>query len=131
MISLFSIEFPFEEALRIFEVLSPQQLQLSPVLNSQYLELNSDRALVVTDKVIAKEFEMDGECSFNLRIIIMYCTCMYVQLGSGSLYTYNLPTLCSPLHACIYSPMPAWVHLICWLYNYNATPHSDVSSVIG
>ena len=49
----FKREFPFEEALRIFEV-----------LNSQYLELNSDRALVVTDKVIAKEFEMDGECSF-------------------------------------------------------------------
>ena len=46
----FKREFPFEEALRIFEV-----------LNSQYLELNSDRALVVTDKVIAKEFEMDGE----------------------------------------------------------------------
>ncbi|XP_064387949.1 TBC1 domain family member 17-like [Halichondria panicea] len=45
----FKREFPFEEALRIFEV-----------LNSQYLELNSDRALVVTDKVIAKEFEMDA-----------------------------------------------------------------------
>ncbi len=53
---------PFEEALRIFEV-----------LNSQYLELNTDRGLVVTDKVIAKEFEMDGECLFNFRIIILYC----------------------------------------------------------
>ncbi len=59
----FKREFPFEEALRIFEV-----------LNSQYLELNSDRALVVTEKVIAKEFEMDGECSLNLSV---YCTYMY------------------------------------------------------
>ncbi len=59
----FKREFPFEEALRIFEV-----------LNSQYLELNSDRALVVTDKVIAKEFEMDGECSFNLLCTVHKCT---------------------------------------------------------
>ncbi len=68
----FKREFPFEEALRIFEV-----------LNSQYLELNSDRALVVTDKVIAKEFEMDGECMFNLNND--YVLYIHVQLGSGSL----------------------------------------------
>ena len=46
----FKREFPFEESLRIFEV-----------LGSHYLELNSDKALVETDKAIAKEFELDGE----------------------------------------------------------------------
>ena len=45
----FKREFPFEESLRIFEV-----------LGSHYLELNSDKALVETDKAIAKEFELDG-----------------------------------------------------------------------
>jgi len=30
------------------------------VLGSHYLELNSDKALVETDKAIAKEFELDG-----------------------------------------------------------------------
>lgn len=45
----FKREFPFEESIRIFEVLS-----------SHYLELNSDKCLVETDKVIAKEFELDG-----------------------------------------------------------------------
>ena len=46
----FKREFPFEESLRIFEV-----------LGSHYLELNSDKALVETDKAIAKEFELDGK----------------------------------------------------------------------
>ncbi len=50
------------------------------MLNSQYLDLNSDRALVVTDKVIAKEFEMDGEAR-----LIYYVLYIHVQLGSGSL----------------------------------------------
>lgn len=30
------------------------------MLGSHYLELNSDKALVETDKAIAKEFELDG-----------------------------------------------------------------------
>ena len=46
----FKREFALEESIRIFEVLS-----------SHYLELNSDKALVETDKVIAKEFELDGK----------------------------------------------------------------------
>ena len=46
----FKREFPFGEALRLFEVIS-----------SHYLELNSDKALVETDKVIAKEFEHDSK----------------------------------------------------------------------
>jgi hypothetical protein len=46
----FKREFPFEESIRMFEVLS-----------SHYLELNSDKARVETDKVIAKEFELDGQ----------------------------------------------------------------------
>lgn len=45
----FKREFPFEESLRIFEV-----------LGSHYLELNSDKALMETDKAIAREFELDG-----------------------------------------------------------------------
>ena len=82
------------------------------MLNSQYLELNSDRALVVTDKVIAKEFEMDGECSFNLRIIIIYCTYMYNYVRGVRrvlYYTYmydiTLSYASNPLYAC--SPVPA------------------------
>ena len=45
----FKREFPFEESLRICEV-----------LGSHYLELNSDKALMETDKAIAREFELDG-----------------------------------------------------------------------
>ncbi len=45
----FKREFSFDDSIRIFEVLS-----------SHYLELDSDKALVETDKVIAKEFERDG-----------------------------------------------------------------------
>ena len=41
----FKREFPLEDSIRIFEVLC-----------SHYLELNSDKALVETDKVITKEF---------------------------------------------------------------------------
>ena len=46
----FKREFPFGDSLRLFEVIS-----------SHYLELNSDKALVETDKVIAKEFEHDSK----------------------------------------------------------------------
>ena len=46
----FKREFSFEDSLRLFEVIS-----------SHYLELNSDKALVETDKVIAKEFEHDSK----------------------------------------------------------------------
>ena len=42
----FKREFPLEDSIRIFEVLC-----------SHYLELNPDKALVETDKVIAKELE--------------------------------------------------------------------------
>jgi len=45
----FKREFQFQDSLRIFEV-----------LGSHYLELNSDKALVETDKAIAKEFELDA-----------------------------------------------------------------------
>ena len=38
------------------------------VLNSHYLELNSDKALVETDKVIAKEFEIDGEIAIECQL---------------------------------------------------------------
>ncbi len=54
---------------------------------------------------------MDGECSFNLRIIIMYCTYMHVQLGSGSLlntiHTISLPYAVLYMHA--YSPVPVYM----------------------
>ena len=46
----FKREYPFEESIRLYEVLC-----------SHYLELNSDKARVETDKVIAKEFELDGK----------------------------------------------------------------------
>ncbi len=46
----FKREFSFDESIRLFEVLS-----------SHYLELNSDKAILETDKVIAREFELDGE----------------------------------------------------------------------
>lgn len=49
----FKREFPFEDGIRIFEVIS-----------SHYLELNSDKALVETDKVIAREFEQDSKFIF-------------------------------------------------------------------
>ena len=45
----FKREFPLEQSIRLFEVLS-----------SHYLELNSDRAMVEADKVIASEFEREG-----------------------------------------------------------------------
>ena len=45
----FKREFPLEDSIRIFEVLS-----------THYLELTSDKAMVETDKVIAEEFELDG-----------------------------------------------------------------------
>lgn len=54
----FKREFPFEEGLRLFEVIS-----------SHYLELNSDKALVETDKVIAMEFEHDSKLHVVLHAI--------------------------------------------------------------
>lgn len=45
----FKREFDLEDSLRMFEV-----------LGTHYLELTSDKALLETDKAIAKEFELDG-----------------------------------------------------------------------
>ena len=56
----FKREFPFEAALRLFEVIS-----------SHYLELNSDKALVETDKVIAKEFEHDSKLVYTCFTLLI------------------------------------------------------------
>ena len=53
----FKREFQFGDGLRLLEVIS-----------SHYLELNSDKALVETDKVIAKEFEHDSK--WNPKVIV-------------------------------------------------------------
>ena len=52
----FKREFDLEDSLRIFEV-----------LGTHYLELTSDKALLETDKAIAKEFELDGGWSVGTR----------------------------------------------------------------
>ena len=57
----FKREFPFDDSLRLFEVIS-----------SHYLELNSDKARVETDKVIAREFEQDRESDVPCTSVVVF-----------------------------------------------------------
>lgn len=50
----FKREFELEDSIRLFEILC-----------SQYLELNSDKAMVETDKALNKYFENDRKLYFN------------------------------------------------------------------
>ena len=61
----FKREFSFGDSLRLFEVIS-----------SHYLELNSDKALVETDKVIAKEFEHDSKQIQLITTMIVGLLCL-------------------------------------------------------
>ena len=86
----FKREFPLEESVRIFEVLS-----------SHYLELNSDKALVETDKVIAKEFELDGMlCMCALSLALPVCSLPSI----ASVLSPSVASVLSPSFASVLSP---------------------------
>ena len=73
-----------EDSVRVFEVLS-----------SHYLELNSDKGLVETDKVIAKKFELDGMLPVhyllhikNVLQVKMVVECVFLHDHSNYVITH-------------------------------------------
>ena len=93
----FKREFNLEDSIHIFEV-----------LGSHYLELNSTRGQIETDRNITKEFELDGVC-VCLSVCVCVCVCVRVRACicvCVTLCVHVCVSVCLSVFICLHVSLP-------------------------